>query len=242
MKKWLTFGLAALTLSLAACSDAEEGKSEVEQNEEEMAPQQIEEKPVLLGEKTEEVKAFLTELYPTDLDVLSPDSYATIVFNVIVFSDVPSTLNEENYTSMYKRSDLEAAIEEQFGVKLDLTQGTFAHPSEQMSSVLTYADDTFYMAATDFYRADIKREFDEVVEVKENVYYVEMTDHEFEGMGYGDYEFDFQSTPIDQMPADAEPYLTRDIKRFAVVKIVDGEPKLQYIGLEPLAEAQIEKY
>lgn len=196
----------------------------------------------LEGKMTEEVKAFLTDIHTKNLDVLDNFTYDTLVFNTIINTDIPYDLNEENYTLVYNRADVEAAIEQQFGVKVDLSKGHYAHPSEQMKAMLTYADDKFYMSATDFYSAETKRNFDEVTEVKENVYYVKMIDHEFDSMGYGDFDIDFQNTPIESMPAAAEPYLTKNIKRYAVVKIVDGEPKLQYIGKKPLYKTKIEQY
>ena len=179
------------------------------------------------------------------LDVYNPDSYVNMVFNVLMYSNLPST-SDESFNSVFAEEDVLEAIKERYGVKLKTSDREFLSALQPSDSIVWYENGQFYMKATDFYLDDINRSIDAVYEVSANdVYYVELTDHEFDSMSYytnTDDQTDLFTIDFSQWPEESLRSLRANIKRYAVVKMIDGTPIVQYIGLQNLTNEQLATY
>ena len=202
-------------------------------------------KPVA-AEKSKEVhRAFDIHKSEKNIDVNEPKMRLALIFDVMMETDIPSSYDEESFTTTYRLADIAPAYKERYGVELDLSEVDLPDRSQQMFEYITFENDTFYVTATDFYYDEIKREFDAVYEVAKDLYYVVLNDQEFDVMGYYT-SVENEPAPLEvdmaSLPAGTESYLKKNVKRYAVVKMVDATPKLQYLGVHNLTDEELSQF
>ncbi|UZM97356.1 hypothetical protein OL548_19505 [Lysinibacillus sp. MHQ-1] len=99
-----------------------------------------------------------------------------------------------------------------------------------------------------FYFDSIHRNYQDVYQVSKDVYYVTFLDSEFNDLEYSLTKDvmvtseDMFKKDIASWPMDARVWLKPDIQRYAVVKYVDGEPKIQYMGAQNLTDNQLQTF
>lgn len=147
---------------------------------------------------------------------------------------------------VFDGASVKAKYKETFGVDLDIEKMNF--PSRDSQSIMSYEAGKFYIYPTGFYFDAIDRHFQDVYKVRDDLYYVTILDNEFNHTEYS-LSKDTNITSEEMFaqdfaswPKEARIWLKPGIQRYAVVKYMDGVPKVQYFGAQNLTDQQIEAF
>lgn len=196
------------------------------------------------GKKNEIISALNEFSTMKSIDHNKKEHAERLVMHVIQTHNIGNeTPNDIEMT--FDGDTVKAKYKETFGVNLDLENKYF--PSRKMiaQSLITYELGKFYAYPQGFSNNVIDRNYQDVYQVSDDVYYVTFVDHEFNHMEYAlstDSMLTAEEMFADVManwPDEARYWLKPDVQRYAVVKYVDGAPKVQYIGAQNLTDAQL---
>ncbi|WP_413363331.1 hypothetical protein [Lysinibacillus sp. 3P01SB] len=195
--------------------------------------------------KKEEVLQALSEFS----DILSinldkQDHAEGLVMHVIQANNIENeTPNDLEMT--FDGDTVKEKYRETFGVELDMENNFFPRRDMISQSLITYELGKFYAYPQGIFSDDINREYQDVYKVFDDVYYVTFVDDEFNYM-----EYSAMTTPvmtaeemladgISNWPDEARNWVKPNVQRYAVVKYIDGAPKVQYMGAQNLTDEQL---
>ena len=169
---------------------------------------------------------------------------------VILYEDVEADLPSYDYFLVISEQAIAAKVKEVFGVELDLSETNLPDPDDDIGFFLVgYRDGAFYITPTGFNSPKVIRTVEKAWEVAEDTYYMTVSDIEFDVMTYytasdaADEEMNlFIDQPITKWPAEARKNAVSDIRRYILVKLVDGQPTVKYIGYSPLTMDEINEF
>ncbi len=174
-----------------------------------------------------------------------PQIVMSLVLDVVQKYNIDHEYSE-NGEMVFDGAIVQAKYKEVFGVDLAIDSMNF--PSRDSQGIVTYELGKFYIYPTGFYFDSIHRNYQDVYKVSNDVYYVTFLDSEFNSLDYSltkdvtvTSEEMFKKD-IASWPMDARELLKPNIQRYAVVKYVDGEPKVQYMGVQNLTDNQLQTF
>ncbi|MGE7987891.1 hypothetical protein [Lysinibacillus fusiformis] len=174
-----------------------------------------------------------------------PQIVLSLVLDVIQKYDIDHVYSDTG-EMVFDGAIVQAKYKEAFGVELAIDSMNF--PSRDSQDIVTYELGKFYIYPTGFYFDSIHRNYQDVYKVSNDVYYVTFLDSEFNSLEYS-LTKDVMVTSeemfkkdIASWPMDARVWLKLDIQRYAVVKYVDGEPKVHYMGVQNLTDNQLQTF
>lgn len=176
--------------------------------------------------------------------------HASEVVQFLVLDVIQKYNLDHEYSDMgemvFDGATVKAKYKETFGVDLDIENMNF--PSRESQSIIAYEAGEFYIYPTGFYFDAIDRHFQDVYKVRDDLYYVTILDNEFNNTEYSlskDTNITAEemfAKDIAGWPKEARIWLKPEIQRYAVVKYMDGAPKVQYMGAQNLTDQQIEAF
>ena len=180
---------------------------------------------------------------------LYEDMIAHIIFNGGLVEDSPG---KDLYLGISEAA-VAASFEEMFGVPLrteDISYPSFAESKDKYHTDLLYEDGVFYVIYPQFESWTVIRTINRAVQVKEDMYYLEVYDTEFDSYSHhtvSDTTYEEQEEyiyePIESWPADARKYAKSNIPRYMVMRIDEGGwPRFLYIGYRPLTLEKVQSY
>jgi hypothetical protein len=169
----------------------------------------------------------------------------------ILYEGLEADLPSYKYFLAVSEQAVAAKVKEVFGVELDLSETNLPDPDDDVGFFLiSYRDGAFYITPTDFYSPTvIRRTVEKAWKVEEDMYYMVVSDIKFDLMTYStasDAAYEemnhFIDQPITKWPAEARKNAVSDIRRYILVKLVDGQPTVKYIGYSPLTMDEINEF
>lgn len=147
---------------------------------------------------------------------------------------------------VFEGATVKEKYQETFGVELDIERLNF--PTRDGQSIIKYESGKFYISPTGFYFDSINRNYQDVYKITDDLYFVTLVDNEFSDFEYSITK-DMMVTSeemfkkdIASWPKEARIWLKPGIQKYAVVKYIDGVPKVQYLGAQNLTDRQIEAF
>ena len=183
-----------------------------------------------------------------DVRTDSPYYFDRMVEYVILYEDVEADLPSHDIFLVVSEGVVAQKVEEVFGVALDTSQLTLPRPSEDITNhLVAYEDGAFYIVPTDFDTPIVIRTVEKAWEVADDTYYMIVSDIEFDAFGYYTVDEDasyeeidsFLYEPIETWPIEARKWAVSDVRRYLLVKVVDGRATVKYIGGYPLSIEEI---
>ena len=184
-----------------------------------------------------------------NLQLDHPEFAEQAITYAILYEDVEADLPPYEFFSVVSEETIAAKVEEVFGVALDTSNLSFPKPSEDITNhIVAYEDGAFYIVPTDFSRKNVVRTVEKAWAVTDDTYYIVVSDIEFDAMGYytvaedghGDIN-QFIKKPLEEWSNEARKWAVSDVRRYLVVKMVDGRPTFKYIGSYPLSIEEIQR-
>ena len=190
--------------------------------------------------ENEEVVAALDKFESHNMiNVLDPNLRLSQVFHTLMETELPSSFDDTTFRTVYTFDDVAAAYEERFGTTLTMED---VENSNNPEDVISFENNAFYVLGMEYYVNYIDRKIEQIHAVSDHVFYLKLVDVEFDADSY------YMSTEgmppalkvdIPSLPEEAKQYFTTNITRYAVVKLVDGSPKVQYIGIRNLSDDEL---
>ena len=187
-------------------------------------------------------------LYLNDVRANHPHYMRKMLEYVLLYEDLQADLHYTDYFLTISEQAVAEKVKEVFGVELDLSVMIIQDPEDMSDSLFDYRDGTFYILPTDFALPVVIRTVEKAWEVAEDMYYMVVSDIAFDEMAYDNVELtpvdkvDFLYEPITKWPVEARKYAVSDIRRYLLVKVVNGQPTVKYIGNWPLTMDDIKTY
>lgn len=186
-----------------------------------------------------------------DVRTDSPHYMNQMVAYVILYEGIEADLPMHDIFSVVSEGVVAQKVEEVFGIVLDTSKLTLPKPSDDITNYLVaYDDGAFYIVPTDFSSPKVIRTVEEAWEVADDTYYMVVSDNEFYEMAY--YTVDegatyeeidsFLSKPIETWPEEARKAAVSNVRRYLLVKMVDGRATIKYIGGYPLSLDEIQRF
>ena len=150
----------------------------------------------------------------------------------------------------FAEADVAAQFKRAFGIALQLDTLNYVHPDDKNAfSKITYDDGCFYYQPEGIYFSQVNRNVTKVYEIATNMYYVELLDDEFDWYAFEMDEYtnneemnDFVNVEPSAWSDELAHYARSNIQRYAIVKMIDGEPTFPYVSYRNLMPAEIELY
>ena len=184
-----------------------------------------------------------------NLQLDHPEFAEQAITYVILYEDVEADLPPYEFFTVVSEDAVAAKVEEVFGVTLVTSNLSFPKPSDDITNhIVAYEDGAFYIVPTDFSRKNVVRTVEKAWAVTDDTYYIVLSDIEFDAMGYytvaedGNGDLDqFLKKPLEEWPNETRKWAVSDVRRYLVIKMVDGRPTFKYIGSYPLSIEEIQR-
>lgn len=177
-------------------------------------------------------------------------TYEPLITSIIVTGKVPQDGGNLDYFMGYNEETV--AKEMKAFHNIDLDAGALGLPSPQTpetTTLLHYADGVFYVPPSDFHSRYATREVTAAQKITDDTYLVTFRDAYFDSMGYMDGTHDdsfdpaeYKDVPMSEWPTETQDYITNGIPSYAVVKLVDGNVQIPYMGYRNLTEGELESF
>ena len=169
---------------------------------------------------------------------------------VMLYEDLEADLPSYEYYAVMSEQLVRDKVQEVFGVDLDLSKVYIPDPFEEdvvnANRLYGYHDQAFYIVPTDFNSETIIRTAERAWKIGEDLYYIEVSDIQFDAMGYWDTSYevidDFIDQPYDQWPMEAKKWAVSGVRNYLLVQLVDGSPKLKVVNAGPMFIDYIKEY
>ena len=181
----------------------------------------------------------------------SPTDFNQMISYVILYEDIEADLPSHDIFFVVSEGAVAEKVEEVFGVTLDTSELTLPQLSDDLTNqIIAYEDGAFYIVPTDYNSLTVIRTVEKAWEVADDTFYMIVSDIEFDEMSYytGDVDISseemdrFLSEPIEKWPEEARKWTVSDVRRYLLVKMVDGDATIKYIGGYPLSTEEIQQF
>jgi hypothetical protein len=215
----------------------------------EIAQQGEEVEPYLIQGESEFVKNIDT------VDVNDKSVYTDMISHVILYGNAYEDSPGRDMYYGISEEAVAAGFEEMFGEPLHTEDINFpgfdAIGNYDYNTDILYEDGVFYVLPVEFNTWTVIRTINRAVQVKEDMYYIEVYDTEYDAFGHytvrGDMTYDEQEAyiyePVESWPADARQFAKSNVPRYMLMRIDEGGwPRFLYIGYRPLTLEQVQSY
>lgn len=161
---------------------------------------------------------------------------------VMLYEDLEADLPSYEYYTVMSEQLVRDKVQEVFGVDLDLSNLYIPDPFEEdvvnVNRLYGYHDQAFYIVPTDFNSETIIRTAERAWKIGEDLYYIEVSDIQFDDMGYWDTSYEvidgFINQPYEQWPMEAKKWAVSGVRNYLLVQLVDGSPRLKVVNSGPM--------
>ncbi len=164
-----------------------------------------------------------------------------MVAYVILYENVEADLPAQNIFTVVSEEVIANKVEEVFGVKLDTSKLMLPKPTDDITNhLVAYENGAFYIVPTDYPSKTVIRTVKQAWKVANDSYYMVVSDIELDRSGYYEEIDRFMNDSIETWPIEARKWAVSDVRRYLLVKMVDGRPTVKYIGGFPLTLDEIQ--